>query len=279
MKYSFLRFPDFKRKAVTLSYDDGVMFDRRLMEIMDKHGLKGTFNINSGLFGKEPGGRRLTKEEAYELYANSPHEVAVHGFRHLSLSEVEQSMAARDVIKDREELEDMFGCVIKGMAYAYGAVDDKVVEVLKTCGISYSRTTVSTESFDLPEDWLHMPATCHHKNPRLMELAKAFVEAGDGRKFWRTTPMLFYLWGHSYEFNDNNNWEIIEEFAEYIGNREEIWYATNGEIYEYVQAFNRLQFSVSGDFVRNPSALDVYLCYRGKNMLVPAGKTICTRQE
>ena len=95
MKYSFLRFPDFKRKSVTLSYDDGVMFDKRLMEIMDKHGLKGTFNINSGLFGKEPGGRRLTKEEAYELYANSSQEVAVHGFRHLSLTEVDKKSLSR----------------------------------------------------------------------------------------------------------------------------------------------------------------------------------------
>ena len=277
MKYNFLRFPDFKRKAVTLSYDDGVVYDRKLIEIMDKNGLKGTFNINSGMFGKEPGGRRLTKEEAYELYANSPHEVAVHGFYHLALAETEQSVAVRDVIKDREELEETFGRVIKGMAYAYGSVDDKVVEALKTCGISYSRTTVSTEAFAIPEDWLRMPATCHHNNPRLMELAKTFVETENDKKYTRNNPMLFYLWGHSYEFNDNDNWEIIEELAEYIGNREEIWYATNGEIYEYVQAFNRLQFSANGMLVRNPSAIDVYLCYRGKNVLVPAGQTVHTK--
>ena len=86
--------------------------------------------------------------------------------------------------------------------------------------------------------------------------------------------MLFYLWGHSYEFNDNDNWNVIEEFAEYIGNREEIWYATNGEIYDYVQAFNSLQFSANGAIIRNPSATDVYMCYRGKNVLVPAGKTV-----
>ena len=86
--------------------------------------------------------------------------------------------------------------------------------------------------------------------------------------------MLFYLWGHSYEFNDNDNWNVIEEFAEYIGNREDIWYATNGEIYDYVQAFNGLQFAANGAFIRNPSATDVYVCYRGKNVLVPAGKTV-----
>lgn len=273
MKYTQMRFPDFKRKAVTLSYDDGVVYDKRLIGIMDKHGLKGTFNINGGLLAKESGGRRLTKEEAYELYADSPHEVAVHGFRHLDLAELDKTMAALDVIKDREELEGTFGRVIKGMAYAYGSVDDKVVEVLKSCGISYSRTVVSTEGFAIPEDWLRLPATCHHKNPRLMELAKKFVEAEE-KKWWRSAAMLFYLWGHSYEFNDDDNWEIIEEFAEYIGGREEIWYATNGEIYDYVKAFESLRFSASGALVYNPSAIDVYLCWMGKNVLVPAGKTV-----
>lgn len=274
MRYTFMRFPNFRRKAVTLSYDDGKVYDRKLIEIMDKHGLKGTFNINGGLFPNETGGIRLTKEEAYELYADSPHEVAAHGFYHLSLGEVDQGMATRDVMRDRELLEETFGRVIKGMAYPNGSWDDKVVETLKNCGISYSRTTASTEAFAVPEDWLRMPATCHHNNPRLMELAKAFVEAGESRNVWARNPMLFYLWGHSYEFNDNDNWHVIEEFAEYIGGREEIWYATNGEIYEYVQAFKSLQFSANGTYIRNPSALDVYLYYHGQNVLVPAGKTV-----
>ena len=38
MNYSQMRFPNFRKKAVTLSYDDGVKFDKRLMEIMDKYG-------------------------------------------------------------------------------------------------------------------------------------------------------------------------------------------------------------------------------------------------
>ena len=40
-------FPGKKRKVLTLSYDDGVEQDIRLVEIMKKHGLKGTFNINT----------------------------------------------------------------------------------------------------------------------------------------------------------------------------------------------------------------------------------------
>ena len=56
-------------------------------------------------------------------------------------------------------------------------------------------------------------------------------------------PKLFYLWGHSYEFKDNKNWHLIEDFAKLAGGKDNVWYATNTEIYNYVTAFNNLQFS------------------------------------
>ena len=41
------------KKAVTFSYDDGVTQDRDLIRLLNKYGMKGTFNINSGLLGQE----------------------------------------------------------------------------------------------------------------------------------------------------------------------------------------------------------------------------------
>ena len=275
MKYSLMRFPDFRRKAVTFSYDDGVKYDKRLIDVFNANGLKATFNINSGLFANETGGRRLTKDEAVALYKDSPHEIAVHGYKHLSLTETDKGCATYEITRDRAELEETFGRIVQGMAYANGAYDDGVVDVLKNCGIKYARTTVATECFSVPTDWLRMPATCHHNHPRLMEFAKIFVETGDDWYSWRNTAMLFYVWGHSYEFNDNNNWEIIEEFAKYIGGREEIWYATNGEIYDYVQAFERLEFTMDGKIAFNPSAIPVWFVgLNGKNYKIEAGQTL-----
>lgn len=147
MEYTFLRFPNFKDKAVTLSYDDGVVFDEKLINIMNNYGLKGTFNINSGLFAKNDGERRMTKEQAVKLYKGSGHEVAIHGLNHLSLTSVSSEIGILDVIEDRKNLELIFGGIIKGMAYANGTFDDKVVEMLKMCGIKYARTCNSTGSF------------------------------------------------------------------------------------------------------------------------------------
>lgn len=269
-KYHILRFPGFLERALTLSYDDGVVFDRRLMEILDAHGMKCTFNLNSECFAEQPDGRRLTKEEAVALYRDTHHEIAVHGARHRMPVGLRPEELLREVLTDRENLEAMFGRVVKGMAYAYGGYNDEVVRLLKECGIDYSRTVVSTEKFDIPTDWLRMPATCHHRNSHLFELADAFL-ATDTSRPWDSAPKLFYLWGHSYEFNDSDNWDVIERFAEKLGNRDDVWYVTNGEIYAYVQAFDRLRFSADGVRVENPSALDVYLCVHGKNVVCPAG--------
>ena len=267
--YKTLRWPGFKVKALTLSYDDGVCYDKRLIEIFDKHGLKGTFNINGGLFGFTPGGRRMTQEECVELYNNSNHEVAIHGYDHMSLGEIDEGRIALDVIKDRDVLEKLFGKIIKGMAYANGSYSDKVVEVLKNCGVDYARTTVTTGNFAMPLDFLRLNPTCHHKNENLMEYADKFLEYKDWARAW---PILFYVWGHSYEFNDNDNWEIMENFAEKVGNKDDVYYATNGEIYDYMQAYRRLIYSADGYMVKNPSSIDVYLNVSGEEVLVKAGE-------
>ena len=70
---------------------------------------------------------------------------------------------------------------------------------------------------------------------------------------------LMYVWGHSYEFDNNDNWEVIEKFCEYMGGREDIWYATNIEIIDYMDAAKRLKFSANHEKVWNPSARSVWL--------------------
>ena len=210
----------------------------------------------------------MTRKMCEELYKNSPHEVAVHAYTHPFLERLPSAQVVYEIIKDREELEATFGGIVRGMAYPYGAYSDEVVKVLETCGIVYARTTKSTERFDVPTDWLRMPATCHHLHPRLMELAHRFVEDTDKR------PKLFYLWGHSYSFNDNDNWDVIERFCEHMGGRDDVWYATNIEIYRYTEAFDRLEFSADGSMVYNPSNIDVYIGYYFNEYLVPAGSTV-----
>jgi len=274
---AFLRYPGFLSKALTLSYDDGSIHDVRLVEKMKEYGIKGTFNICSSYLHRNSGGFSLSLDEAKRLYEGDDTEVAVHGYEHLTLTAVDPSVATRDIMADRDFLEKEFGKVIRGMAYACGAYNDDVVDMLRHCGIEYARTTKSTEDFALPTDWLRLPATCHHKNPRLMELADKFLDSTVASYFWRNKPKLFYLWGHSFEFNNDGNWEILDRFFEKVGGKDDVWYATNGEIYRYCTAFSRLRFSAGLELVDNPSAIDVYINVLGNEVIVPAGKTVRVR--
>ena len=113
-----------------------------------------------------------------------------------------------EVMADRKNLEDDFGTIVRGMAYPYGTYNDEVVKCLQQCGIAYARTVVSTHDFQIPTNWLEMPATCHHNDPKLGELTDKFLNHKNTPKPW-----LFYLWGHSYEFERDNNWNVIKTFA------------------------------------------------------------------
>lgn len=260
MAKCYMRFPGGLSKALTLSYDDGVEQDEQLIKILNEYNIKATFNINGGCFAPEgtvyPEGRihrRLTVSRALELY-KKPHEVALHSYTHPFLETLPTSQIAMEVLEDKRALEKYFGGVIRGMAYPMGTYSDDVVSVLKNAGVAYSRTIQSTEKFDIPRDWLRMPATCHHNNPRLLELAETFVS-----KEYNRHPQLFYLWGHSYEFEDHKNWHVIEDFCKTVANKDDIWYATNIEIYDYITAYNRLSWAIDMKAVYNPSAVSVWV--------------------
>ena len=272
----YMLLKDGKKKVLTFSYDDGVVQDIRLIGIFDKYGLKGSFNINTGLYLPEDAEReryygRMKLSEAKKLYTNSGHEVAVHALTHPFLEKLTKTEVLKEILADRENIEKAYGTLARGMAYPYGTYSDTVVGLLRDCNICYSRTTKATHAFAFPEDWLVLDPTCHHNDPQLMEMAEKFVNA-------KIEPMrgvqMFYVWGHSYEFDNNDNWNVIEEFAAYVSGKEDIWYATNIEIYDYIQAYKSLRTSVDEKIIHNPAAIDVWFSKNNTTYCVKAGETL-----
>jgi len=133
--------------------------------------------------------------------------------------------------------------------------------------MEYSRTTKSTNDFKLPENFLAWHPTCHHKH-NLMENLEAFYAPSRYNRL-----KLFYVWGHSYEFNNDNNWGLIEEFSKKAGGREDTWYATNIEIVDYVNAIRALRVSADRTMVYNPSAIEVWFTVNGNTVSVKPGET------
>ncbi len=270
-------FPEGKRKALTLSYDDGVTQDRRLVEILDRYGLKCTFNLNASTLGKsgtvsqdgvEVSHNKIPPQEVATLYKN--HEVAGHGLTHPSLPHIGTPEAMHEIIEDRRQLEQLSGKLVRAFAYPYGTTSETVQQLLRLAGYESARTVVSTHGFGIPENFLAWDATCHHADPQLMELAHKFCE--DDSPWSRLRPQLFYLWGHSYEFDARQDWDKIEEFARYMsGFADSVWFATNIEIVDYVKAYRSLVYSADGHKVCNPSATAVWMDVNGKVCRLPAG--------
>ena len=281
MNSVFMRYPNGKAKAVTFSYDDGVPQDKRLAELFDRYGMKATFNFNCASMRKS----NFTKEEINEYFLSKGHEIAVHGANHRANGNTRVIEGIRDVLDCRLELEEKCDRIIRGMAYPDTGITqmgnfgsyEQIKHYLTELDIVYSRTLGGdNDSFMLPQDFHAWMPNAHHNNPKIMEYVEKFLSIDISTKAYhaRRVPRLFYIWGHSYEFDSKDNWAHMEEICQRLSNNPEIWYATNIEIYDYVQAYKSLIYSADGYKIFNPTLLTVWLDVDGQLYSVKSGETI-----
>ena len=281
MKTVLMRYPGGVAKAVTFSYDDGCKQDKRLADLFFKYGLKATFNFNSVRTREQ----NYSNEEIQEIFLSRGHEIAVHGAFHRANGNIRPIEGIRDVLDCRLELEERCGRIIRGMAYPdtgitqMGALGtyEQIKAYLTELDIVYARTLgIDNDQFQLPGDFHAWMPTAHHDNPRIMELIEKFLNLDISTKTYhaRRIPRLFYLWGHSYEFDGKDNWDHIEKICQALSGHDDIWYATNIEIYEYVEAYKRLVYSADGYTVYNPTLHTVWLDVGGKLVAIASGETV-----
>ncbi|EHJ00048.1 polysaccharide deacetylase [Clostridium sp. DL-VIII] len=273
MRTIYKCFPNGKFKVLTMSYDDGREPDKKLISLFNRYGIKGTFHLNSGLLKDAPPtqndiyGLRIPKEEISDLYKG--HEISCHTDTHPTISRLPIAHVAKQILEDREKLESIVGYTVRGLSYPNGSYSNEIKAILPSLGIEYGRVVETTGTFDIPEDFLEWKGTCRHGNPNLLKYADDFLALNKKQYLY-----MFYVWGHSYEFPRDDNWDIIEKFCEKLGNREDIWYATNIEIVDYLKASDNLQFSMSGEFVYNPNFKSVWISVNGIVYEVPGGKQV-----
>ena len=230
-------FPNGAKKAITFSFDDGITQDRRLVSLMNKYGLKGTFNLNSGLLGKkdslEINGKivdhsMIRGDEIRELYKN--HEIAGHTLTHPLLTDLSDEEVINEIEKDRQRLSEIAGYEVVGFAFPnpWGKIKDftHLSELCKKTGVKYARTTYVTDGFDYENDLFSIGMTVSiSKIEHAFELAEKFAELKTD------TPKVFYIMGHSYEFDYYNSWDEAENLFKLISNRDGIFYGTNKDVY------------------------------------------------
>ncbi len=229
------------KKYFTLSFDDGITQDYKIMEICKKHNFRGiTFNINSGLCGEswdwvgdaigKPGTahQRLTENEI-KAGAYDGFDIAVHGFRHSSVGNFDDNPLGLwfEIERDALKIKRMTGNYPVGMAYAGG--DTEFTEaseenIRKYTTIKYARGTTSTYNFDFPADYLEWEPTCSVLDDRLFELAEEFLNDDGENK-------LFYVWGHGYELDAFEKYETLEKLIVMMSEAEDVVCISNTDFY------------------------------------------------
>lgn len=252
-------YPEGKTKALIMSFDDGLQQDKHLIAIMNKYGIKGTFNLNSGMLDStaqwlddylETQSSYIGKDEITTVYRN--HEIASHTVRHPNLTQIESIKIVKEVNDDIDSLEVFSGQKIISFAYPFLSANSEVASLLKNkTQITNARTGPGTGSFSLPDSLMLWLPTCHHSEAH--KYVNAFKTASDSLQ-------LFYIWGHSWEFDQNmeyNNWDYIDKLCQNISGLQEVWYTSTGEFARYLQAIRSLKFSNSA--MKNDSTVPVYL--------------------
>lgn len=239
-------YPQGKGKAFSVSYDDGVLQDVRFVNLLNQYGLKGTFNLNSGLMENEfewihETGcivKRLSKENVLSLYDG--HEVASHTLTHPFMQEKTENEIMKELETDKKNLEKLFGSKIKGFAVPFDYYSDLIESCVKKCGFEYARISEESLSFaphkNSEINYHRWKSTIFHLDASLEKLTEDFIQTDE-------ELALFQIAGHTYDFDTENMWDKIETILKKISLQKDILPMTTIEIIDYLKAMEQVEIT------------------------------------
>ena len=192
---------------VIQSWDDGVVDDVQLTELLRRYRATAAFNLNPGLhqrqrsFSWRYGDKevwRLGADELVEVYAGF--EIANHSLTHPYLPDLSPADLAREVGDSRRWLQDWFQQPVRGFCYPFGGVNPAVKAAVRAAGHVYARRTENCDSVFPPPDPFEFRVSCKFTDPAFWhryECAKA-------------ANSVFFFWGHSYELTSAAMWADLE---------------------------------------------------------------------
>lgn len=269
MKQFRLLYPQGKRKAFNITYDDGILQDIRFVELLNKYGVKGTFNLNSKLMEEEfewvhPCGmtiKRLSKEVAQKLYKG--HEIASHTLTHPDFANLSEEEIFYQVSEDKKILEEWFGCEVVGFGVPFDYFDEKAAECVKRAGFLYARNSEESYSYSPWEDYFQWRAGTYHVMPGFHSFVESFFDTDEELG-------LCQIVGHSYDLDTENMWEYMESILKRVSEDEDVLPMTHGEIVRYLQALQIAELTESG--IENGSDQELWFEIDGKIISIKAGE-------
>lgn len=198
-------------KYFILSIDDGTIYDHKVIEILNRYNIKGTFNLNSGLedflwFNEGRPVQRLKLLENIDLYKN--HEVASHSLTHPHLTGCNDDHVGYEVGVDKENLERIFGYPISSFAFPFEDFDERTINRIKMIdGFKAIRVSEIDTSFRFPIDPFHIKIT----SLDIVDALNKFDEFIND-----DNAELFVFVSHGYDFEFNNTYDALEKLCKKV---------------------------------------------------------------
>lgn len=194
-----------------LSFDDGTVYDKRFVELLNRYHIPCTFNLNSGLedFVWEFEGRPVVRQhlaDTVEQYRG--HEIASHSLTHPRLDSLYPPRLRREVEEDCAALKKIFGVQELGFGVPFTACGEREIQIIRRF-VRYIRLSEYVSSFAMPADPYHIPIHALYNDPEVREKITAFSESN-------LKDALFVMAGHSYELEFLNHWEYMETLLQFI---------------------------------------------------------------
>ena len=199
-------------KYFLISFDDGTIYDRRFVTLLNQYHLKGTFNLNSGLedfvwyYEDRFPIRRQVLSETVDQYRG--HEIASHSLHHHWLNTLTPPQISREIGDDCETLKQMFALKEIGFGVPFTACDEREIRIIRKF-VRYIRLSEFADSFDLPEDPYHIPIHGLYNDADIREKIIRFAECDQKNA-------LFVMAGHSYELEVLQHWDYMEQLLQFI---------------------------------------------------------------
>ena len=196
---------------VAQCWDDGVLNDIKLTDLLRKYNAKATFNLNPAL---HPAKERLTTGYVYNGYCTGKlawnevtsvydgFDVASHTMCHCNAGVVDDKVFLFEAVGAKHILEDLFQKECPGFAWPCGRHTPETADMLLEAGFTYGRTVKYTDRVSAFDHPMRLNSSCHFMSP---DFWTAFEKA-------KSTDGIFYFWGHSYEMmEDPVLWADFEE--------------------------------------------------------------------
>lgn len=224
------------RLMFTCSIDDGHPLDLKTAELLDKHGLTGTFYVP---IKNREGAYVMSRESLRDLARRF--EIGSHTYDHCYLRDLDIRKTYYQISQGKQQLEDILGREVAGFCYPGGKYMRKDVDLVKACGFRYARTTVNL-MLDAGQKPFEMPTTMQFYPHGREVYIRNFVRSGDWTK--RVPPLwfvlqhkgwlsrlhalfdhacdygtVFHLWGHSKQIDEQHAWADLDAFLGHVASR------------------------------------------------------------